>query len=791
MANYRGFFKSLDCIPYQVDIIGDASSTAFTEVHLSGNQPFVVRYNTPSTIFEPKVISTATISVVNDGYLQDVYSPYAQGAKVILYDILDESDPAIAWCGYLKPQTYSQGYENCLETIELEASDCLASLQYMDYHTVGEKRQIVTFKDIITMACDEAGQIKGFYWPRTKKLGNTVLLPEHLKISEQNFYTSDSDEPWKIDEVLEEICKYLGLTVLQWNEMFYFIDYQSFHSTEDLYVSRYHKSNNYASHTEIHLLGAKTIGADTYRGSSNSISFEPIYNKATVKDNFYFPEYFIPDVFDEDDLTNRYGGTVIKEIPVVSDNIDIKKHGFTGDTRYAPVYYTSDPGWLETDNRRYDAQDNLYRYYNRMYDNKNYQSLYYDKTNKTLVTLSEAQKAATGVTRDYIGGTIVDYGSEPILDTGATNYEISSSLNLSKYILLGRHNAQWRDEPWTEFNKENYAAFPTVFKLVDGYVNPFITDSANTYVAIYFDGTFERYRDRNYINPDWEIEQGKILTGQGTINNRPFLMMYFGIGNKWWNGTEWTTTKTPFPVSLQSNEIEYTVLSGIFGHEKKVRPGDNWNDKKPVLNNIPWSDWTGLKGYKIVLGGEIDLNEPIHFELIPQPWINHINGGGPKANSAGEQDNWCWISDFSIKIGNKQDEEQKDSDVVYGGEDSGVIDENSVNELQEITLKITTFPGKGKISYSTVGNALTNSFLTSVTETYQSNVPRKPEENLIERYINQYSTQTIKEQLVQDMYCYPFIKYYDAYWQGKKFVWNGCEIDYRDSKQTLNIIEIK
>lgn len=496
MSNYRGYFNSLDCTPFRVDIINDTGSTAFTEVHLSGNQPFVVKYNNLSTIFSPKMISTATISVVNDGYLQEVYSPYAQGTQVILYDILDETDPVVVWCGYLKPQTYSQGYSNEWETIELEASDCLASLQYMDYQNVGSHRQIVTFKDIIDNVCNAAKQLRGYYWPRTKKLGATVLLPEHLKISEQNFYTSDSDEPWKYDEVLEEMCKYLGLTVLQWNDMLYFIDFQSFHSTEDLYVSRYLKSNNYASHTEMHLAGAKTISADTYRGNSNNISFEPIYNKATVKSNFYFVDNFIPDIFEEEYLTNRLGGTKAQEVPLVPNTIYFKESKFTGDTGYTPVYINIDG------KQKHDEPDNNYWYYRKMYDNQFYESVYMT-TGLTEVTPSAAELSGTGCTRNYVGATVVDFTSVERGDSNSASYEVASSAPFTKYLLIHQYDRPDFIELWPSSQQYKYANdFPAVFKLKAGYYNPIITDGDNTYLALFTNAIFERYKDRDYINPE-------------------------------------------------------------------------------------------------------------------------------------------------------------------------------------------------------------------------------------------------------------------------------------------------
>lgn len=782
--NLRGFFKDYECKEYAVIFTTDSTDETWQEIQL-GAEPVIINYESSGLLFSPTKISTCTINVVNSSYLETLFTPYAQGVEVQVYSITDSE---VVWQGYLKPQIYNMGYDSCLESIDFECSDCLASLQYLDYKPVNGTKQIVTFKDIIDQACDMAG-VDGYYWPNNKMIDRATVLPSHLTISEQNFYTEDTDEAWNYFTVLEEMSKYLGLTLVQWETYFYFLDVQTFHANERMSMTRYDKRTGYVSGTQETLDAAVTIDEDEYKGTGHQISYEPIYNKATVKSNFYYPDFFLPDITNEDKLTNRYGGTRLLEIPcainqpsttngVPKKTYDNEK--FEGDIRYAPVLY-NDKG-----NRRYDAQDNLYEYYNRMYDHEWYESKYYDYDTLEPVDLPVQYKASTACTKMWIGGTIVETGNVPVTDTASSlNHELASSISLNKYICLARHSGFWGY--WMGI--ENIQNLPPAFVLKSGFTNPIITDSGNTYLAIYAEGLFERYPDRNYINPDW-VEGVSKGNAVASTHVRPRLVFKLGIGGYYWNGTEWTTSEVKFPIALESNELEYTIIG-----KKKILPGDNWNLERKILNNIPWSDWTGLKGYKIPLPDFLDLNQDVTFEVCIQPEINHMATGSPyyEETSAGDQSAFCWVKDLSVKIANKQMDEWKKEDVVYGGEESGQIDANSVMELEEISMKFTTFPGKGGVSYSNVGVA-GGGFLTGIIEndivpSYQS---LKPEENVLYKYINQYSSQTIKEELTVGLNILPFQKIYDEYWgNSKHFVWDGTQINLKEARQTITIVQTK
>ena len=758
MSNYKAYFKSIDCHEYEVRFITDYAAS-YTELELAGSSPVVITYDSPALLFEPIIQSRATIVVNSDGYLEDLFVSHVDDVVV---DIYDNTANKLVWTGYLKPQIYSQGYVNCIESIEFEASDCLAALQYIDYDNVGSYKQIVTFRDIIARVCEKEA-LDGFYWAKTKKLGNNWLLPENLTISEQNFYTEDTDEPWKFSEVLEEMCRYLGYTLVQWGSYLFFLDMQAFHSSEVMEMYRYLSSENFSAGTQTTLNTPVVITKDSYMGSGHQISFEPVYNKATVSANFYFPKNFIPDIDEDDYRTNRLGGTAIQSIEVVPNSIRLKH--FEAKNLYTPVYLDEDG------KRQYDACDIDYKYYRRIMDNQYYEPVYYTyDLNPT--TPSTSELPTSSITKNYISGQLIEYGSIENTNPNAISYELASNISMSKYLLIH----QW-DKPsfYTVTNLQSHVNdYPPVFKLKSGYRNPIIVDSNNSFLCLSANAMFERYSYRDYFNPDWtdEYSWGSAI--------RPYLNFKLGIGGKWWNGSGWTTTETSFWVKARTEEVE---KGSVF------MDGNNWNKDRDILNNVSFTDWTDADGYKIPLDNSIDMNGTITFMVnLPAKLQNMMT-----SEETSGINNWCWVSDLALTIHNKQaSESDKDSDVVYGGEDT--IDNDSILELNEIKTRFTTFAGNQQLSYSNVGDAVSGGFLTGITEPYliPSYVSQKPEQNLITRFVNQYSTQTIKEQLTVKNNIAPYQKIYDSYWSDTKhFVWNGTEIDLAAGSQTITIVETK
>ena len=91
----------------------------------------------------------------------NLYTGKAQGTQVV---VKNEDTGEIEWCGFLQPNLYNQGFSAPVETIEFEASDCLNTLQYIDYSDVySNGRFVVTFKEIIDDIMDRCKLINSYY----------------------------------------------------------------------------------------------------------------------------------------------------------------------------------------------------------------------------------------------------------------------------------------------------------------------------------------------------------------------------------------------------------------------------------------------------------------------------------------------------------------------------------------------------------------------------------------------------------------------------------------------------
>lgn len=775
MNNYKGYFRSLESNDlYCVYLITTPSSTAYTEVALAGDSPFVVNYNESQTPFDPVRTSTATIQVVNDDYLEDVYTPYAHGTAVKLKN---ETKGTWEWVGFLVPRLYNQGYEDCQETIQLEAADCLSSLQYFDYYTVlggptyiygddydidvDSTKSIASFSDIIANICDQCELLDGYYWTRSKKVGNTVMLPSHLMVSEQNWFSSDTDDPVKMSEVLEQICTYFGFTAVQWKTHLYFIDYQTLSANEDLYMTYFAKSGGYTGGTNSHKGEPFTISADTYRGNGASISFEPIFNKVTVRDNFYTAEDIVPSIFDDKYLTNRIVPCNFYETYEVATEIPNKP---------------DKPG-----GGKEEVGDSTYRYFHRPYTNKYWDSIYYT-TAGTQTTLTDSTLATVAPMRDYAGGTVVDMGTVRNTYTNITEGHLQKIVapkrDFQKYLCISQKGLS------------AYKITP-VFKLKSGY-RPLCPYSSNAYLVINYTCVFERYVNRAYINPDWTTDTG---TWSG-VNTAGFLNFRIKIGDYFWWYNPTTSDRPPYDYDYSGlggywSDASYSPISydnGVFPvmtEYKSDSTKGTVQEDMTTLNTVSWEDEISVEGYKIPLAG-MSMLDDISIEVFLPNSQFQLSGGNTSWNQ------YCWVKDLSFKIVEQgQDTEQEENDVIY----ENVIDTDAINELGEITVKLTTFTEHAKPSYSHVvyhrGNI--TDFLLNVTEDALSGTAQKPEENIVEKYVNQYSTPTKKIQATQTMDITPLDKIYNADVDNPTdaYVPLGGEIDYAAGRQTITMLQLK
>lgn len=772
MSAIRGYFKSYDDIQYTIKVYQSQESDTFTEVELAGDAPFVVSYNVSNTPFEPLRTSTATISVVHDEYLDELYTAYAQGTSVKVYSKDKNNVEKCVWCGYLVPKTYNQGYTDEYETIELEAADCISVLQYLDYEIMNDGG-CVTFKDIINTILDKT-HINTYYWPHSKQVNGNFITPSDLGIFEKNFFENDTEDPWKLQDVIKEMCQYLGLTLVQWCDELYFVDYTAISQGDD----RYYKYTKSAQGADVYISNLIFMNESLSRGNDADISFEPIYNKVSVKDNFYNVEELIPNIFDDKYLTNRNGEFyTAKEISVPSP----KKAQYVSQIRKI-----RDDKWESE-----ETADDKYKYFMRMYDHKFYKSYYEEYPNM------EWQITDPEDMIGRLGATIVDLGvvdeavfhGEVFDPTGSGNgvqvgsVDRANSLDYTRYLCICENHPEGSVKTQTT-NSHRVVMQTPMMKFPCQITN-------ESYLVFNYKETHERYKDRPYINPDWcdtgasgtdSYEEG---IGHWGMKQWPQgIYIRFIVGNKVWSGYygKW--------VDLGS-KYDYIIPPSLIDSPAK----NYWNKTLDLANGVSYDMNINESGYPIPLSG-ISQDDDFYIQILcPGPgfWayqkLDMFQGTEFESHNA-----WTWVSDFSIKLCEKgQDIEKLDNDVVY----ENVIDGDSVNDFGEITFKITTWHPNIKPSYSNVvtwTNDGKRVMLEKIKEANLMGNEQTAEENMIERHVLQYQTPTKKISHTLPLNgITPFDKMsgLDVANTKASFMQLGTEIDYSRGTQKITYIQCK
>lgn len=175
--------------------------------------------------FDHLLRSQATIRLLTRDFIPDLFCTSCMEAVVNIF----KGDRCV-FAGFIEPQTYSQGYNEIYDELEISCIDVLSALQYSRYRNVGglgvlyeavkaEAGQRVFSEivgEILNGAC--AGiDITGaggtqYYYDGSKALtadSDRYGIFSQLAISELLFLGGEEDNVWYQDKVLESILKYL------------------------------------------------------------------------------------------------------------------------------------------------------------------------------------------------------------------------------------------------------------------------------------------------------------------------------------------------------------------------------------------------------------------------------------------------------------------------------------------------------------------------------------------------------------------------------------------------------
>jgi hypothetical protein len=785
-------------------------TTALQQTITLGGTPFTTSMSSNSTIYAPIKYIKGTIEIVHDKLLTDIYNPTATKVKCKV-----SKGDKVVFSGFVAPSAYDQGYTKRRESISVDVVDGLSVLQYIPY--TAPTKEIKSFREVIDKVLSQCKCYKTFAVSDNLRVNaDDVDAPilDNLYLSEALFFDTktdskqtDNDVAWKCSEVLEEICRYLQLTAIAEGDTVYFLDYDAIRQGNNNYYTYTIGSVDDPYYNEYQYF--KEITASDYSGNNTKLSLDKVYNKISVKAEYSKVSDLLPDPFDKTDIINitardtalenetdfkhkdSYGELV--ETVEDSNSTNNKMLAFIGKV------------WNEEKNRPSENVNAVFvkyyknpkwKFYHYRYNNTTKQfvetseydnALNYTQT-KTLFGAQLAKFSVNTLKSDNLGN--VDRFVEGIQQDNAIDYMLQkegvTSVSLQNYIELLRP----RNIPMVIGNFTAVDLTDEICKTL-----PFFETELNTSDSVLFggdnaylmiSGTYqfhsEESGDRNKTYPIPQ-EDGQVDPSNGKYhcidNNQLYLFAKLQIGNLYWNGTDWDNNANNifqihfFPTTATTDERRYdAMLCKSF----------------EIRNTVYWRTGVTDKGYQIkmpsthLLTGHAKLT--VYCPPAPQFWKMAVNNAR------------VFLKDFSIKAvcGDKSFEGSVNDDTTY----TMLIDDANIEKLTEIKVKVNTYDDKNtnKNSVSILaGNNNQFQFLDNIYNSALANDKEtKGKELRNEHYIcyrhwKQYNTQRIKMKvpLRNDLEVYGIYAF--SYFQGKKFIVDTINRDYKNNSSVATLIE--
>lgn len=753
---YTGRFKDITDKGYFLQITTDDEETTTKELTL-GTPPFLVSYEGGGdTLYKPIKYSSATLTVATDTIFANMYSGKNQGTKITLTD-----DQRTLWCGYITPNVYNQAYNGVIENLEVECVDALSTLKNVEYTTIGNFKDIVSFSSIF---CHVLAKCNCYKYLNISKVLNKDITT--LYISENNFVDED-DEPMKCNEVLEELLKYLNFTMFADGLHIYVVDYDEIGKNETLLFDVFNISNGDFITTNS-VAHSKVINGDSFMGGDGTITIDNVYNKATVTAEAYKIEDIIEDIFDEEKM----------EIYV-----DKQRYAYTGKKKNDPYNYADD--------------------YNNPYQYTESFPMYYQFCKHPNVVTHNWYKNTDGdIVEMPVGGELVDYDALKTMH-GATLYRYwVSEISKGESEKIKFHPIE-PSRDWTTcilfhlngtYKEKDYnqGIYRRILTLKPSSKNAIATD--NTYLLIKMESIWRdtrRYYTGDAYKGDFVVETDGGYQYIDIMPKIPFNIFTANYSNYLIYDTqkdtsEWVATQED--VINVENVTQPTMLPFWVDYTlEKLEDGYKKNNildsNLQLYNNISWDmgfadDVEGI-AIKIPQGTNIS-----HLRLcLYQPFMPSYE------DYEGDQLQCVFLKNVELSIINKQKDKKKtqeEENTKY----ENVIEENFVEELGEINFKVCTYDGKD-LNYSSVMEKDESGTISYVDKLYNKALDQelRQEEMLIYRIVTQYKEPRKKLQfdLKNEFAMYHKITYPTQ--ENCNFIIDNMTIDFENNTSNVTLIE--
>ena len=671
---YIGYFSDYNNKEYKIEIITNNVTGQTKEIQLSG-EPFSLE-TVSNGLYSNLKLHNATINIVNKDALFDLYSSTAKGTKVSV-----TSGDDVIFKGYATPVSYSQPYSNILEVIELQAVDGISILEYIKYQSFN--RTIVSFKDILKKclkACE--CDYRYLYYPYNFLIGsdsNAHLYLDRLSISELNFFDDDAENTaWSMKEVLEEMMKFLGMSLTVYNNDVYLIDYNYINNNQ----FNYHKYD-IENDTELGMQQLNNVIDLTGKIASNdtNISLSETYNKVTVNCNLYPIESVIPNLNDESLLN-----PLIKESP----------------------YYVQRDG-------------SQWSYFVKFYENLKFENVFTDRDSlqPIEVNLEQYSTNADDLINNHIGCLITKQAKYHWADGKPATLNFENVLAIG----MGLGNKNYSDlTDLTMFLKQDIE----VLKINPNYlVDTAILPSGTTTGYLVLSGQYFQ-SDSLYTDP----KKGGDLNWNNA-NGDPCCKFKLKIGNKYWDGGKWTNEETRFIIDVGGygkskiwyewndfgNNVTYDMNLDATGYAIPIKASDGLFGKiefsvlRPLPNSYGqggriyrYPYYTFLKNLSLKLytgtaeqdGKDDTDNDVAYTNVINDDYVNEFDDIELKINTQTAQD-----FSYSSVFTNINDKYSYLDKVIYQG-----LNPANLDQQQELNLvqKYAEYYEKPRIILNTTIN---------------------------------------------------------------------------------------
>lgn len=781
---YNAGFRDVNNNLYTIRITTEKGGATQKTLTLGGI-PFTTEMdNSDDTLYKPAKYQSASCNIITPDYNFDIYSGKAQGTKIELSD-----SKGIAWTGYIEPNLYNMGFEEYREEIELSCIDALSTLQYIKYTT--DKKRVVTLLDIINKLVKSCNAYTGFVISANTQLNKDAVdtLLDKLYISEQNFYDdkkedeTDSDVAWTCQDVLEEICRFLGVTAVADRDLVYFLDYDAIKNGINDYY-KYTIGNPTPS--KVTLSFNKTITASDYTDSGASLSIDNVYNKVKVTDDLYTFDDVLPDMFDTAINITADSDATLQS----SDNINNGMYGEVVANKVGNSADSKNNNMIVMIDRVRNPQKDGYSDYNvvfaKYFNNLYYKFYKYDADGRDITDTVTSLNYTD--TKSMHGATIAKFCVKK-LDNAPDYFQQLVLKMLDKQITLDRWLAM------NEFSKVDFSDYIVLLNPNDSHISndnitkyPYFQTVAsdgtalfggeNAYLIISGNYRYHYYYDDPYPIPDNEsdISEGRYSMDAG----QTYLLAKLQWGSLYWNGSGWSASETTFKIPYIKDDAD---------NGERRADATMFKDLK-FVNTVNWRIGTNEQGYLITLPKN-GVISGLPTLTVYKPYDPNYHSAKSGKNKGQHYKHCCvFLKDFKFKaiIGDPTFSKVNDSDTVY----TNIINNSYIKELGDIKFKVCTWDNK-KPNYSSVAFKKTDGQMQYLDKTYNraTGDTARQEEHLINRIYNQYNTASIILQLPlrNDNYIYGL--YRDTTINDRLFIVDSINRDYRYNSVNIKLIEKK